>query len=189
MKNQIRELIKQKLYFDKEISERYTKRLKEGKLIREENPESHFCVFFLPYNPKTEKVFFVHHKKAGLWISPGGHIDRGEGIKDAVIRELKEELGLSLALKNIHNPFLLTICDIEERDKSIADKVTRPLDFVGRSCKTHFDIWHLIEIGKEKFEVDKKEFYDTGWFGIEEALNLLTDENNRMALRKILTTL
>lgn len=49
----------------------FKKRLEEGNITRDENPKSHFCVWFLPYDLRTKKVFIVHHKKSGLWISPG----------------------------------------------------------------------------------------------------------------------
>ena len=37
------------------------------------------------------------HKKLGIWMQPGGHIDPGEGPDDAALREATEELGLAVA--------------------------------------------------------------------------------------------
>ena len=36
------------------------------------------------------------HKRLGLWLQPGGHIDPGELPEEAVLREVREETGLSV---------------------------------------------------------------------------------------------
>ncbi len=37
------------------------------------------------------------HKRLGIWMQPGGHIDSGERPEDAAVREATEELGLKVA--------------------------------------------------------------------------------------------
>lgn len=37
----------------------------------------------------------------GKWIIPGGHVNPGENIDDAVLREVKEETRIDAAVKNI----------------------------------------------------------------------------------------
>jgi len=45
-----------------------------------------------------QSKFLIARRKTGLyqgmWCLPGGHIDRDETMRDAVIREVKEETGL-----------------------------------------------------------------------------------------------
>lgn len=38
------------------------------------------------------------HKRLGLWLQPGGHIDPGEAPHDAAVREAREETGLAVIL-------------------------------------------------------------------------------------------
>ena len=61
--------------YDQKSSREFRALLKEEANIREERATKHFSVYFLPFNPETENIFIVHHKKADLWLSPGGHID------------------------------------------------------------------------------------------------------------------
>ena len=46
------------------------------------------------------KVLLIHHKKLGIWIPPGGHIDENETPDNALRRQLKEELNLEIEFLN-----------------------------------------------------------------------------------------
>jgi ADP-ribose pyrophosphatase YjhB (NUDIX family) len=37
----------------------------------------------------------------GLWVFPGGYVDRGESVRDAAIRETKEESKLNVRLSSL----------------------------------------------------------------------------------------
>ncbi|MCX6739889.1 MAG: NUDIX domain-containing protein [Candidatus Parcubacteria bacterium] len=45
-----------------------------------------------------DKALLHMHKKLGIWIPVGGHIDRDELPEDTAIREIKEETGLEVKL-------------------------------------------------------------------------------------------
>jgi len=45
------------------------------------------------YNPKTEKVLLILDSY-GRWAFPKGHVEKGETIPQAAIRETSEEVGL-----------------------------------------------------------------------------------------------
>jgi 8-oxo-dGTP pyrophosphatase MutT (NUDIX family) len=45
----------------------------------------------------TRGVILHRHKRLGIWIQPGGHIDPHEHPADAAIREVREETGLETA--------------------------------------------------------------------------------------------
>ena len=71
---------------NQQIADYWLERLEKGELTRDDGNVSHFCCYFLPYNPATKQVFIVHHKKSGLWLSPGGHIDQGESLMQTLNR-------------------------------------------------------------------------------------------------------
>jgi len=168
--SEIIEVAKNSTSQDNQVNQLYLERVKGDLLTRDENERSHFCVYFLPFNPATKQVFIVHHKKAGIWLSPGGHIDKGEDLLHALNREIKEELGMENTFEELPQPFLLTITPIEN--------TTQP-------CKEHFDIWFLVETDGTNFNVDPHEFHTTKWAGLEEAKTILTDKGNLQAINII----
>lgn len=149
----------------------FLNRVEEGFLTRDENPFSHFLVFFAAFDKETKKVFIGHHKKSGLWLFNGGHIDKGETPEEALVREMKEEWGVEISLQSIGKPKLITIT---------------PINNPKIKCTTHYDIWFFVPVSKTQFFPDKEkldtEFYQTGWKSIREAKQLITDPANLRAI-------
>jgi 8-oxo-dGTP pyrophosphatase MutT (NUDIX family) len=151
-----------------EIKGEYIQRLGEGLLTRDENPQTHYCVYFAGIDSETGKFFVGHHKKSGLWLFNGGHIDKGETPREAVLREIGEEWGdiekTGLTKEAVGKPELLTITTIKDPDFP---------------CKKHYDIWFFIRLNKDLFKPDKekleKEFYKTKWVSLDEARKLIVD--------------
>lgn len=160
--------------YDLDIVNQFHQRAVKGKLTRDEHIHSHFCVYFLLFDPKKNLVFLGHHKKSGLWIPTGGHIDQGETMDETVVREADEELGMKLNKKEVGAPRFLTITKI--------DHETIP-------CRKHFDIWYILEIDSTALKIDQekftKEFFEGSWMSFGKANNLVKDKNTLHVLDKI----
>ncbi|MFQ6028754.1 MAG: NUDIX hydrolase [Dehalococcoidia bacterium] len=155
----------------REIAEQFLARLEEGRPTRDENQRTHFCVYFLPFNPETRQVFIGDHKKSGLWLAPGGHIDAGEDLLAAANREIREELGVANFFPQAPEPFLLTITPIENERQT---------------CKVHYDIWCLMETDGADFDVDFKEYHAVKWLSIPDARKYVTDSNVLKGLQQVM---
>lgn len=57
-------------------------------------PEPTVGVFI--FNPSGEMLLVKSHKWPGKYVVPGGHVELGERIEEAAIREAKEETGLDV---------------------------------------------------------------------------------------------
>lgn len=155
---------------DEAVSSYWLHRLDAGELTRDECKESHFCVYFLPYDLATGTVLLVHHKKAGLWLSPGGHIDRGESLVQALNREISEELGVTGKIRAGIEPFLFTVT---------------PIDNSTQDCKEHLDIWYRFEADPPELRVDLTEFHEVGWVTLIQARQMITDQPNLEAMDRM----
>jgi len=157
---QVKSVIDASICKNEAVFNRYLERIERGKFSRDENGESHFCVYFLPYNSATNKIFIVDHKKSGLWLAPGGHIDKNETLLQTLNREINEELGVMNKIQDSVRPFLLTI--------TLIDRPPHP-------CREHLCIWFRFESDGLDFKIDLSEFYETKWVTIEEARKIVTD--------------
>ncbi|MEW5938934.1 MAG: NUDIX domain-containing protein [Chloroflexota bacterium] len=48
------------------------------------------------FNAKGELLLLESHKWPGVYVVPGGHVELGERLEEAVVREAKEETGLDV---------------------------------------------------------------------------------------------
>jgi 8-oxo-dGTP pyrophosphatase MutT (NUDIX family) len=157
---------------DQPAAAAFIRRAQEGLLTRDENPYTHFCVYFAAFDPADKRVFIGHHKKSGLWLFNGGHIDRGETADEALRREIGEEWGVPIDMAKVGEPKLLTLTEIENPTK--------------QTCTRHYDLWYFVPVCRASFAPDAvklaTEFHATGWHTIAQARSLCTDAATHQAL-------
>jgi len=149
------------------VASKFLERIEDGKLTIQENPENHFCIYFAAYDNKNKELFIGQHKKSGLWLFNGGHIDEGENSQETLKREIDEEWGLDIGIFKINNPPFLSLTKINNPAKQI--------------CRLHYDIWYFIKVDKDSFKPDKEkvleEFYEVNWLSIKKAREVIKEKN------------
>lgn len=151
----------------------FKKRIDQGvPFTKPQNPESHFCVLFVPYERKSRTIYIVDHIKAGIWSPPGGHIDLNEGPIMAVKREFSEELGFKLT---------------NEKIKLFEANVTSCIPT--GICRKHFDLFYVVYMDRqESFKYELREFNSAGWFNLDEAIEKITYPDFNVIMRKFKET-
>lgn len=113
-------------------------------------------------------VLLHEHKRPGIWIQPGGHVDPGETPWEGALRETHEETGLRGAFAG---PF----CDD-------GTPVLVHLDVhAGGRGHTHLDLRYLIDGGDADPDPPEGESQAIDWFDWPAAIEI-TDPGLRGAL-------
>ncbi|MDQ0215959.1 8-oxo-dGTP diphosphatase [Oikeobacillus pervagus] len=63
---------------------------------------------------KDHKVLLLQKPRRGWWVAPGGKMEPGESIRDAAIREFREETGIYLRNPNVKGIFTFIMKDGDE---------------------------------------------------------------------------
>jgi len=117
------------------------------------------------FNPEGRIFLMKSHKWKGKYVVPGGHIELGERIEDALIREVKEETNLAI--------FDIEFVCFQEfvYDESFWKK--RHFIFFDYACKTRSE--QVILNGEAEEYV---------WVSLAQAQQLPLDQYTATAIRK-----
>ena len=102
-----------------------------------------------------DRVVLHRHRRLGLWLQPGGHLDPGETPEEAARREVEEETGL--ATRHPEEGPQLVHVDVHE----------------GGRGHLHLDLRYLLlPISDRHFDPAADESREVAWFHHERAMDM-----------------
>ncbi|HEY0935552.1 MAG TPA: NUDIX domain-containing protein [Trebonia sp.] len=118
-------------------------------------PPKHLVVYFVPVDVEHRCLLLGDHRKSGLWLPPGGHVEEDEDPRQAVIRETREELGIAAEFHPLlggSRPFFLTVTPTNEA-----------------SSHLDVDLWFVLRVQRDApLSPDPREFRAVRWLGLDE---------------------
>jgi 8-oxo-dGTP pyrophosphatase MutT (NUDIX family) len=138
--------------------------------------KNHFTATGIVFN-KLNEILMIKHKKLGVWLPPGGHINKNELPCDAVLREIFEETGVKAKVVSAAPPIGL---GGDMHCKELAHPFVILLEDIERTwLHNHIDLVYLCIAEENNYKKSEREADDIGWFPAEAIQELLTFENVR----------
>ena len=120
-----------------------------------DTPPKHLVVYFVPVDVAGRCLLLGAHRKSGLWLPPGGHVEDGEDPRQAVRREAGEELGISAEFHPAlggEYPFFLTVTPTN-----------------GPASHLDVDLWFVLRVEREaQLNPDQREFNGVRWLDLND---------------------
>lgn len=139
------------------------------RISQPDNPPKHLAAAFLLID--NDHVLLVDHKKSGLWLPSGGHVEVNEHPKTTVEREIVEELSVSADF--IHeNPIFLSVQETSSA-KGLHEEV----------C-----LWYILNGDRtHNYVFDVEEFHTVKWFHMEDVPFEKADPHLERVIQKVKT--
>ena len=146
------------------------------------------------------KVLLVKHKKLGIWLNPGGHIDEGELPHQAAEREFWEETGVKVRAVD---PYENSLVGVGHRSEFFPNPISTNVHWVNREsydlrmaaedpsqrvptkkwkrgCEQHVGFFYLLEaVSGYEYKQNIEETDGIAWFSPDEIAALETEEEIR----------
>ena len=167
--------------------------------------QARICFTSAAFLVSRQKVLLVKHKKLGIWLVPGGHLEPQELPHLAAERECYEETGIKVKtvsaapILNSQNsqslplPFTINLHWISKDNYQARLNSTQPhlphhTQIWPKGCEQHLVFCYLVKpTGSFKLIPDPAEVDAIGWFGANEIDTLDTTPNIKQELKLVLS--
>lgn len=119
-------------------------------------------------------VVLLKHKRLGMWLQPGGHVDPGETPWEGALREATEETGLAVNFADTPSGDVPALVHVDVHD--------------GGRGHTHLDLRYLVSGGTADPAPPEEESQEIAWFDWPAAIERASDERLSALLATLVPT-
>jgi 8-oxo-dGTP pyrophosphatase MutT (NUDIX family) len=116
-------------------------------------------------------VVLLKHKRLGLWLQPGGHVDAGETPWEGALREAREETGLDVSFAEVGDDGVPRLVHVDVHP--------------GGRGHTHLDLRYLVHGGDADPTPPAGESQEIAWFDWPSAVERASDDRLKALLRHL----
>lgn len=132
-------------------------------------PDIHLVSYFIPIDLDTKQILLANHKKSGLWLPPGGHVELNENPLNTVKREANEELGVESELL-FDTPIFLSVT------KTVGETAGH----------TDVSLWYVLGLNADcPIDYDREEFNKVHWFSFDDLPYHRSDPHLKRFVKKL----
>ena len=132
----------------------------------------HFTASAFVLSPDRSRLMLIFHKKLGLWLQPGGHLEASDAsLLDACRREVAEEVGLERLTLHVDGIFDIDVHTIPA--------------FKSEPAHRHFDVRFAFVSDTTDF-ASSGEVADARWVPLSDIATITRDESVLRATTKLL---
>ena len=128
----------------------------DGSALHRDGPGEHLTVTSFVLDRAGESAVLVLHRKARMWLQPGGHVEADDpSLAAAALREAAEETGLGSVLRPALRGEPL---DVQRHELA---------EGFGRSCRAHLDVAFLFVAPRSAEPVLSDESDRVAWWDVD----------------------
>jgi 8-oxo-dGTP diphosphatase len=132
-------------------------------------PPQHLVAYFVLFDSAARHLLLVDHRKAGLWLPSGGHVEPDEHPDATVARELWEELQIESELL-FPQPLFLTVTQTAGTTAGHTD----------------ISLWYVLRGDcQQRLRYDHEEFHQIAWFPLDRLPRERTDPHMARFAQKL----
>lgn len=100
------------------------------------------------------------------WALCAGHVDAGESLESAALRELNEEVGISISINDL---------------KPFAER-----EFTIRDSNSHITYFYYVKsnLNEKDFVIQKEELSEVKWFDLDKVIDMIKSKDETIVFKE-----
>lgn len=149
--------------------------------------EKHFAVSGFVMNQTHTKLLMVYHKKLGVWVIPGGHLEKNEYPFEGAKREVMEETGVEAKILDYSEVSIQKTT----KEAQMPNAYVTLYEFIpakgDKEAHIHMDLIYLAEADENQNLVKQEaEVNGVEWMTLAEVLDSNTFNSVKVMAMKML---